>query len=386
VTTDRPWWRDAAPTVVGSWLVARVLTGIAYLIARSDVVTSGRRPPGAKEAFLSYDGSFYWLLSLRGYPRCNTWDFGCLEGRRFFPLFPMLGRALAEISPLAPAGALIVVANVAALAAGFAVWRLMDAIDLGPGSSTAAVWLITLYPASSVLPLAYAESLAIVATATALLAICRRGDRWALTATGAGFLGGLVRPTGIFVTVVVAVEAWRDRRRALSSGEQWPALRWVTVLVAPVAAIASFHTALGVLVDDAAAPLRIQRQLRNGFREPISRLGVAIWRTVTDDFRDGYNVVFALAGIVLVALAATRYRRAIPMSWTLMAAVGFWVALAANNIDSFGRYGLSVFPAWLAALTMLSRERRWVLPLLVGLSAFGYVWMTVTTMRLLVVP
>ena len=370
--------RRAAPAVIGSWLGARALTVIGWLIARSDIVTAGRRAGPLDDALMSFDATFYRAIGIWGYPRCRGGDFACIEVRRFFPLYPAVGRVAAVASPFGVGVSLLIVANLAALVAGFVVWRLMAATRPEPGFASAAVVLLTLFPASSILPFAYAESLALVFTAGSLLAL--QAHRAGGSALG-GVLSGLLRPTGVFVTVPVVV-AW-IRRRGSTSWSRWT---WAGVAAAPALGVAAFHLFLGATRSDALAPVRVQGQLRGGFHEPVTRLIAALWRTATDDFRDAYNVAFGVGFIVLVALAATRYRSKVPVTWTVMAGVGVAVALSANNIDSFGRYGLAIFPAWLAVLTLISRSRRWIGVVVVAVSSVGYVLMTVVTMRGVLIP
>jgi len=385
-------WRDdlraAAPAVLGSWIVARLLTALGWIVARGDLVGGGRRPAGLGDALVSFDATFYRAIAQWGYPRCSPDDFACVEVRRFFPLYPAAGRALDVVTPLGAGTSLLVVANLAALVAGFAVWRLMSGLGRGPDVASRAVWLLVLFPASSILPFAYAEALGIGLTAVALGAV---GRRRLVPAGAAGVLSGLLRPTGILlavVPVVAAVQEWRGRAASATDAERprpaW--LGWALVAGAPAAGVAAFHLFLGVAVDDAGAPLRVQGKLRAGFREPFGRLLGAVWRTLTEDFRDAYNLAFALGFLALVLLAGTRLRRVVPVPWTVMAGVGLVVALSANNIDSLGRYGLAVYPAWLAALTILTTWRRWAYPVVLVASGLGYVWMTVVTMRGVLIP
>lgn len=368
---------------------------VGWLVARSDLVTAGVVPSTFRDAFLRYDGGFYWVITRGGYPECPGATFNCVEVRRFFPGFAMVAHVVELLTPFGSPEALLIVSNLGAVAAMFAVWRVLQLIEPWPSEMSrrpsvpaAGVWLLALYPASSVMAAAYAESLAVLATAAFVLALHRRSFVSALLV---GLAVGLIRPTGVLMVVLVAVSWWmargqRDERRTSPDPPTWSTARWAAVAAAPVVGLASYLAYLQIDFGDPGAPLTLQRQLRGGFREPITRLLGALWRTVTDDFRDAYNVVFAIAMIVLIVLAATRFRRRIPVAWTATAAVGLAVALSANNIDSLGRYMLAVFPAWLGALALVATSRRWLLVSAIGVMSVGYVWMTATTLRVLVVP
>ena len=61
------------------------------------------------------------------------------------------------------------------------------------------------------------------------------------------------------------------------------------------------------------------------------------------------------------------------------------VALAANNIDSLGRYGLMLVPAWAVGYAETFR-RRDVWAAICGLSTLGFVWYTTLVWLGQVVP
>jgi hypothetical protein len=122
-------------------------------------------------------------------------------------------------------------------------------------------------------------------------------------------------------------------------------------------------------------PLDIQRRLRAGFQDPLTRLWDGVHTMATSSQLDAPNVLFALGFVALLVVCA-RTQRA---SWSAYAAVTVLVALSANNIDSIGRYGLVAFPL-VVALARLGEDERAMWGL-VGLSTGGLV--ALTTMSVL---
>ncbi|HWB38274.1 MAG TPA: glycosyltransferase 87 family protein [Rugosimonospora sp.] len=135
----------------------------------------------------------------------------------FFPLFPLLGWL---VNPVAPGGvfaALVLVSNVAFLAAVAVLYRLFE-YESGDGSdggvAMRGMWYLVIFPSGFFLAAGYNVSLAIALSAGCVYAI--RRHHWWL----AGVLGALAsanRSTGILLLVPFAYEylhthGWRPRR------------------------------------------------------------------------------------------------------------------------------------------------------------------------------
>lgn len=140
---------------------------------------------------------------------------------------------------------------------------------------------------------------------------------------------------------------------------------WIAAAAAPFAGLGLYLWWLQATLDDGAGPFRIQGELRAGWREPVTRSIAALLNLVTGEFRDVYNVAFAA---VLIVLAVVAVRDRLPVEWTSYLIIGLAVALSANNIDSIGRYGMMLAPAWALGLGSLT-SRRWVYASAVALSS-----------------
>jgi len=338
------------PALYG-WLWARVCVGfgfvLANLLARRVELPDGRLH--LREGLLTWDGSFYRLIAEVGYNGATS------ESARFFPLYPSFGRVLGPLFGGRPDVVLVLVANVAALAAGILLWRLANEVLGEQHIADRAAWMLALWPAAFVLVFAYAEGLFIVAVVAALLALHRRS--FALAGL-AGLGAGLIRPVGLLLVVPVLVEAfvaWRGNE----DDSTRPPPRLLAVLAGVLGPVAGTGIALAWISAASgsgwAAPITLQRQLRAGFHEPVSRLISTVVDVVSGDMRDLPNLAFALLGIGLLIVSI---RRRQPWSWVSLSAVTLVVLLSANNIDSLGRYLLGAVPLVIALAQWADRPWR----------------------------
>ena len=135
-------WRnlaDDALAVLPAWLVARVLTAAAFVLAIvvADRLTPGARPHQIDEGLLAWDGTWYRDIATGGYALTGE------GGVRFFPLFPLLGRILGLGISSAAGPVLVVVANVSSYVLLILVRRLV--VFEGKGRATAARAVLALY-------------------------------------------------------------------------------------------------------------------------------------------------------------------------------------------------------------------------------------------------
>jgi len=365
--------------VLAAWLVARALVAISFGLASlwQRVITSGSSGDGVlrlEQGLLAWDGDWYRKIADVGYQ--GTED----EALRFFPLFPELGRLFAV-----PAGGdvrigLIVVANVAAVAAGWLLWKLVVFETGDKTLAQRAVWLMMLFPSAFVLAWGYSESLFMVACVACFWAL--RGHRWELAAA-AGFLASLCRPLGVLLAIPAAIEVgrwWMDsRQRAADNNEgddgarfRMPPIGGLVAVVAPAVGLLSFGVGLAVTGtgtwDD---PFQQQEQFRGDFVDPVTRLIRAAGDLFgAETLGDGLHLPFAIAFIALAVVCGRHW----PASYTAFAAAILVASLAADNLNSLERYGLSAFPLALALASITRNPSRYLL-VLIG-SAAGLVGLT----------
>jgi hypothetical protein len=351
------------------FLVARACVAAGYAAAQSAASNSGVDAMWThlREGLVTWDGTFYRTIAAHGYSMGPT---GLAEDNplRFFPLYPLLARALSLFTLGNAAVALVILTNVAALGCLIALRRLVAATFDDDDLARRSMWWLALFPAGAVMVMAYAESLMLLATLGAFLAIRQR--RWPL-AGGLVFAAALTRPVGILLAVPMAIEVWEGRRELRSWRDR--------TVAAGVVAAAPLGTSLYLWsvsrrFGDFWLPVDIQSELRGDVRFPVTRLWDAVVLTLGDSQKDAPNLAFAV--VLLVAIVAMA--RVVPRSWTAYTAVTVLVALSSTNIDSIGRYGLVAFPVAVAAAHLTAGERRSVAALAV--SAGGLV--AITTMSL----
>jgi len=222
---ERLW--DAA----GRWHGVGVAVGILALTRFVQLVLlvvldhATAEPAGLRDNLLIWDGGWF-LRVAEGYPSGYTYGAnGALQGNElaFFPLYPMLIRALSTIG-LRPGIAAITVSWLASIAAAVAL-HLLGTSLYGRRAGWALVAICCSAPMSVVLSMAYSESL-FLALVAGMFVAARREVWWAAGLLGLG--AALTRPTGAAAAVALAVAAVIAARRD-------PARRWQPLAAAAVA-------------------------------------------------------------------------------------------------------------------------------------------------------
>ncbi|HEX9459254.1 MAG TPA: hypothetical protein VGA84_08930, partial [Thermoanaerobaculia bacterium] len=176
--------------VIGSQL-AFIAKEYYNTIWQTEISLSAKRlQPELLRLAMVGDAWFYRQIAISGYePRSldgkpkNTWAF--------FPVYPLLVRALGGGGGESFSIVAVVTSNVALLAALFAVAEAGRALGASDDEVERAVWYITLFPTSYFFSLPMTESLFLLLSAGTFLAAARQ--RW----WAAGLLGGLSAATRV---------------------------------------------------------------------------------------------------------------------------------------------------------------------------------------------
>jgi len=337
-----PGWACARVIVVGALLLAR------YLVDHLGVTLDAARR-ASHDGLLGWDAGFYRGIAEKGY------GFGHVphEALRFFPLVPLAARWLGLLVG-GPGVALLVVANVSALAMGAALHRLVLLEKGDPALASRAAWLVALVPPAFVLVMGYAEATFMLLVV--LVFLCLRAQRWGWAALAAA-LAALTRPLGLLLVVPAAVEvvqAWRapgshvHRRRPLAG--------MLAAVAAPVAGAALYLGWVQAAYGDWHLPFAVQEaeRLRGRFVDPVR----AVYHETHLGLRGGHlgsglHVVWVVVLLGLLVVVARRW----PLSYTAFAVVTLGVSLSSRNLDSLERYALSCIPFVLAVATVTTRPR-----------------------------
>lgn len=359
----------ALVAVLPQWATARVV--VVATVALAHVVVDHTHPSSpavaarVHQGLLAWDAGWYEAIARVGYAPLGH------QSLRFFPLFPLVGRALALLPGVSAGVALVVVANAAALV-GTAMLRVLVLRETGDRDlADRSAWLLSLAPPAFVLVMGYAEAPLLVCTVGCFLALRRvRAGAPAPLWWAAALLGlaaGLTRPLGVLLVAPVAVEAVRRWRRA---GGRERATSAVAAL-APVAGAGAFACWSWAAFGDPLLPVTVQTSAghHGGLADPF--------RVMVDDVRGAFHhhvgTALHVPWVLLVVVLLVVCWRRLPAAYGAFATAVVLAALSGTNLDSFERYALSAFPLVVAAATLTASRRveRVVLPLAAaGMAAY----------------
>jgi hypothetical protein len=329
---------DDLRTVLPPWIGARILVGAGYVAA---VAIANRllhhHPEQLTNGLVAWDGTWYRDLAIHGYRGVP------IQGVRFFPLFPLVGRVLAAPFGGHVSAVLVIVANVASLVAAVLLRRLVLLERHDHALAERAVWVSILFPSAFVLVLAYAEAIMLVATIGAFLCLRRRRWWWA---AALGLVAALSRPLGVVVAVPALVEGIvgfgaapaRDRVARLAA------------VVAPIAGLVAYLAWVGHVFGNWRLPFTVQDNLRGRLVLPPSRIVEGFGQMLgSQRFNHGLHIPFLILFLLLVVLTFRWW----PISYGCYAAVIVVVAMSAQNLNSLERYGMSAFPLMLTLAVLI---------------------------------
>jgi hypothetical protein len=338
-----------ARAVVPPFVVSRLIVLLSLVVTRQ-VMRAGDPgrvlPSQARMGLVGWDAAWYRDIARGGYDAVQP------VGLRFFPFFPGLARMFSWLPGVDAGFAVVLVANVCALAAGFLVFELVMREGRGLALARRSVWILYLAPSAFVLVMGYAESTLLIAAIVALIGL-RSGKWW--IAAAAGVVAGLTRPVGVLLAVPALVEVY-GARRALRPRDRVGAAASV---VAPLIGGGAYLAWAEHRTGDLFYPLRVQQRstTRGAWIDPFR----AVWRAARefgtgDHLSAGIHIVTA---VLLVALIVVLWRRW-PASFTAYAIAATLVGLSARNLDSLERYSFSTVPFVVAAADLTgggTRER-----------------------------
>ncbi|WP_007518325.1 MULTISPECIES: mannosyltransferase family protein [Pseudofrankia] len=343
------------PEAAVAWVAGRVVVaaalGLVHFLAGSVSDNGGRLD---HSGLLGWDAGWYESIATHGYGGAGE------ESRRFFPLLPMLVRALCTLPGLSghEGAVLLVVVNALAFALTVLLARLARAEGFPDPAIRRVIWLSALAPPAFVLAMGYAEALAMVLAVGAFLA-ARSGRFW--LAALAGLLGGLCRPLGLLLVAPMLIEAARGPR---SASPRWWLPRFAAV-VAPAAGAGIYVAWSATTYHDGLAPLTMQRDAaRHGAAgNPLSVLWDAAQGTLHGEVGTGLHVPWLLLALVALVLMA----RLLPASYPVWCGLVLLTVFTGSNLDSSERYVFGAFPFVLVAALALGRRTVW--PFALAISA-----------------
>ncbi|MBW3615374.1 MAG: hypothetical protein KY439_08720 [Actinobacteria bacterium] len=350
--------RAALPAWVAARLVvAATLAGATSMTLRIPMPEPVRRH--VSQGLLGWDAERYVQIAERGYAALPRVEL------RFFPVLPLAVRLFDGLLPGGAGVALLVVANLAALAFGAVLHHLALVETADRALARRAAWMAAITPAGFVLVWGYSEALWGLLATGAVLAARRR--RWWIAAALGLAVGGL-RPVGLLVCLPLAIECVRDLRTRRRLGRAWaPRL---AAVAAPVAGAGAYLWWVGTRFGDPLLPYTIQqgRSYRGAAVDPFTALSAPFGALLRGEFSlESLRVVWALVLVTLVVVCWRRW----PASYAALAAAAVAVALCTTRLGSFERYGFTTFPIPLALATVSARPLFERIVLVLGGATMG---------------
>lgn len=334
----------AAPALnvraVGTWVLGLIagLTLVKLLL----FVAAAQPFGGAEHALCHWDCEWY-VHTIRDWydPEPRFRATNDLANWAFFPLFPLLARAVRAVTELDAfwSGTAVAVLCFAGFAAVSTRYRALTRPQ-----ARAVPWIVTLivYPFSLYFFMVYTESLYLLLTVLLLLSARSRDFTGACVATG---LATASRPTGVVAIPYLIVEgAWRARGAFRRRLEPAARLRILVDVAFPLAlaplGLACYMAYLYWLTGDALAFSHAQASFE---RTLINPLKMFYWSLLKDDWHSVLNPhasqskAYAASFVIVAGLACLWLLRSgrFLEAWML----GAMVLLALpTSVDSMPRY------------------------------------------------
>ena len=344
-----PFLATRAALLLAGWLALHLLPS-GLTLQKGNLVY---HPPGPAlvEMWARWDAEWYLLIADRGYGADDLFvglpvAYQPGDDAGFFPLYPMLVRAVAGTG-LSPLMAGVLVANLALLVALALLWDLARR-DHGEPIAGRAVWILLAFPTSFFLSAVYAESVQLAALLGAL-ALARAGRPMA--SGGCAALCTLAKPTGVLVVLPLAIELWRGPDIRDAAGDpraQGPAdrlRRLASGLVPPAAALGAWMIVCRSRFRSLAPFLARQERWRGPTSGP--------WRAFVRYFEGpqvhgAHHSTIDFACALLLVLSIPFIWRRLRTSEAAWATVAILLPLG-STLWSFTRFAASIYPFHLLA-------------------------------------
>jgi len=313
-----------------------------------------------------WDAEYYLGIADHGYAHA----LGGMDGGNnlvFFPLYPVLVKAVAAVTPGTRATTGLCLAVAASLLAAWGVHAVGDRLH-GPRAGVLLTVLWAALPVGLVQWMGYTESLFTACAAWALYALLT--DR-PLTAACLATLAGLTRPTGIAVAAAVTLTcllSWR-RPRALLAAFLAP-LGWC-----------AYVGWVGLRLHRWDGYFAVQRTWRNEVDGGLDTLRQFRSLLLYDPTPDLFLLLVTATLLASVALFALSLRDRQPLALLVFTAVTLLIVLTSGGVYfPRARYLLPAFPLLLPIAVRLmrapARYRRLALIAAVLGSAYWGAYMT----------
>jgi Mannosyltransferase (PIG-V) len=317
------------------------------------------------DIFSRFDSDWYVRIARSGYHGSAS--------QAFYPLYPLLvagpGRVFGGHYVVAG-----VVISLAACAGSFWLLWKVALPKLGREGASRAVVLLAVFPMSLFLQAVYAESLYLLLTLAAFALAERHRFAAAGICTGAAML---TRATGIALLPALALVAWREERRAAAFAKLALALPifavWPLYLWRHTHDVLAFAHAqrdwgrhlsnagpVGGLVDGLRAAARGIHHIAVAHVPVPPKPGGPATSATQIAIQNVEAFAFVVAFIILAVVAWRRLGAAYGVFAGVSLAIPLAVPTAVRPLLSMPRFGLAIFPLFIAFSAITSTPRRYV--------------------------
>ena len=356
-----PWASAAFDALVAVLTVHLVPKGTAFLA--NLLFPSARPRPFAlpfesarfAETFAAWDSGWYFDIAQRGY----YWSPTGQSSLAFFPLYPMLMRALAW--PFGGGDRALWLSGIAlsyaCLFLGLAVLHRLTATTFGGDREAArrTVLYVAVFPFAYFFTQVYTESLFLLTSVSAVAAAV--ASRWGWAGLF-GALAALTRPNGILIAVPLGLLALAGRPRLAELARRAAAL-----LLVPVG-FGAFCAFAWRLSGDPLGWLHAQAQwgYTVGNRPWVELMRLldglekhGLYGYFFSDPLAPYYFLHGMVALAFVALVPSVFTR-VGVALGAYVAVSLYVPLTGNALEGIGRYAATLFPVFMLLGTIASRR------------------------------
>lgn len=347
----------------------------AAIVAAQEVADANRlglpRPKNAigliLQVLTSWDGAWYYRIIRSGYPDAIPADitYEMPEARAaFFPVYPMLVRALDTVLPGGDVAAGVLL-NVVLGAVGVVLVGLLAREVFDERSAYRAMLLMVVFPGSFVLAFTYSEATLIVLAAGCLLLLLRH--HW-LAAGVLAAIGAATRPNGVALIAACVVASLM----AIRAEREWRSM--IAPILAPIGFI-GFQVYLRVRTGEWAW-FRVQTEAWDeGTSFGLTALRNT-WEAIIRPLASPTDIITAVSVLTTVVLVILMWKR--PLPWPLMAYTIVVLALMVlpATVTARPRFLFTAFPLFISAGAWWPDEHEEAWSLVLALGCAGLVTVT----------
>lgn len=343
-------WLELAAYFLGSRALILLIGLLSPLVVVPGPYFEGPRPfPGV---FVRWDTGWFLAIANQGYFHPPNEE----SPVAFFPLYPLLVRAVGWLLPGGTLAAGFLVSHLALLGAVVLLWRLAEEwaaegrSGLAPGDGSRAVRFLLFGPVSLFFSLIYSESTFLFLVVACLYAAHRQV--WWLAGL-AGLGAALTRNVGLFLAAPLLIEYFEPRLRAPWFRRDRPLLgAWPCLL--PVLGILIWSGYLGWRFGNPLLFAEVQGAWERQLTWP--------WESFRSRFEPFYDWWFTGHASVALGLFVLALVLRLRSSLVALAGLMLLLNLSAAHLEAIPRLTSVIFPLYLALAALLRRRPELDLP------------------------